>query len=298
MPTRTASSPDKRCSEQITAAGTRPLHRSAILRKSAHPAGRPQVNMGRPRARGDAPCRLVSRTSPGRSRGVGPAHARGCSRRFAVDIGLVPATSAPRTRGCSAVRCRTRITGAGSAPRTRGCSEIDDRSTTAAHVGPAHAGMLPFRRRAADPESWSAPRTRGCSGGLSRWCLGRRVGPAHAGTLRGQSRARQGQAARVGPAHAGCPAWPYSVSVVASALRTRGCSLFWSSPPRTRPVGPAHAGMVHPSASSTREFQGQRLAATCSSQRRVLARLVRSTTCLPAANSSTFASTLGRMRRR
>ena len=149
-------------------------------------------------------------------------------------------------------------------PRTRGWSPSSPSETCTATVLPAHAGMVPpgagtrpFARRAPrargdGPEQENtptatcrcSPRTRGWSHGVDHAHLSRSVLPAHAGMVptiaTGVTATSCAPRARGDGPQPACPRG----TLARCSPRTRGWSFPAPSGNSSRPVLPAHAGMV------------------------------------------------------
>jgi len=176
-----------------------------------------------------------------------------------------PYAGRPRARGDGSGRMWNVSPGTRSAPRTRGWFLVDGPLGVGRVVGPAHAGMVPVRRRlsrtrrrrprARGDGSWirnvtsrgssSAPRTRGWFAPARMRNAGRSVGPAHAGMVPHEVRdvARDNGRPRArgdGSASTACQG-----AAILSAPRTRGWFFGLVPAAGLVAVGPAHAGMVH-----------------------------------------------------
>ncbi len=256
--------------------------------------------MSSPRTRGWSHAASARRVH----RQVVPAHAglvptgsatRPESIRRPAYAGLVPepsrtgnrAAGRPRARWAGPVKIDVADSGAKSSPRTRGWSVVAAVRGGAAHVVPAHAGLVPGSRRpagryrclprarGAGPRSpvrmsvsdGSSPRTRGWSHAAVRRRHVTAVVPAHAGLVPRRRRPRRSGCRRPRPRGAGpCTLrWP-SVSTMssrareagpdqadlgtadaASSPRTRGWSRQVPHARRRRGVVSAHAGLVRSS---------------------------------------------------
>ena len=97
----------------------------------------------------------------------------------------------------------------------------------------------------------SAPPTRGCSLHVRRDRLVHRVGPAHAGVLPPPCSANTPAASRPRP-RGGAPGWVFRFDPAAqSAPPTRGCSHHNVGSRAAESVGPAHAGVLPPTPTSS-----------------------------------------------
>ena len=264
-----------------------PAHAGVILHRGQPcpvPGRRPRTRGGHPRRNSPfASCRMSSPHTRGSSaccltagprRRVVPAHAGVIPRARCC---AAACSCRPRTRGGHPTPWVDFAPGDRSSPHTRGSSSIALRKQPPQAVVPAHAGVIPRRRRLrrvvtcrprtrgghpivtadAGIAPLSSPHTRGSSPPGLRLPLDRPVVPAHAGVIRsststvcpgiGRPRTRGGHPR----------SRSNSVTMALSSPHTRGSSRGARGLRGSHPVVPAHAGVIPPTPARWRCWPGR-----------------------------------------